>query len=176
MLKRISILFLGVAPFLALAQKTYSTKSASVKFFSHTVAEDVEAVNKQVLCSLNDKTGQTSFAVLIKGFKFENSLMQQHFNDKDYMFSDKFPKSTFAGNITNIASVNFAKNGSYPVTAEGSLTMHGITQKIKQTGTITIANGKVSLKSIFKIKPKTYGIAVPDGIADEIEVTVTTTF
>lgn len=176
MLKRISIMFLCFAPFLAQAQKTYSTKSASVKFFSHTVAEDVEAINKQVLCSLNDKTGQISFAVLIKGFKFENSLMQQHFNDKDYMYSDKFPKSTFAGNITNITSVNFTKNGSYPVTADGSLTMHGVTQKVKQTGTITIVNGKVSLKSVFKIKPKTFGITVPDGISDEIEVTVTTTF
>ncbi len=176
MLKRISLIVLCAVPFFSQAQKTYSTKSASVKFFSHTVAEDVEAVNKQVLCSLNDKTGQLSFAVLIKGFKFENSIMQQHFNDKDYMYSDKFPKSTFAGSITNIASVNFAKNGSYPVTAEGSLTMHGITQKVKQAGIITIANGKVSLKSIFKIKPKTFGITVPDGISDEIEVTVTTAF
>lgn len=167
---------LCAVPFFVKAQKTYSTKSASVKFFSHTVAEDVEAINKQVLCSLNDKTGQTSFAVLIKGFKFENSLMQEHFNDKDCMHSDKFPKSNFAGTITNIASVNFAKNGNYAVTAEGSLTMHGITQKVKQAGTITINNGKVSLKSVFKIRPKTFGITVPDGISDEIELTIITNF
>jgi polyisoprenoid-binding protein YceI len=176
MVKRILFIALSVSPFFLQAQKTYSTKSASVKFFLHTVAEDAEAINKQVLCSLNDKTGQVSFAVLVKGLKFENSLMQEHFNDKEYMNSSKFPKSTFIGNITNIASVNFAKNGSYAVTAEGSLTMHGVPQKVKQTGTITIANGKVFLKSVFKIKPKTFGITVPDGISDEIEITVSSSF
>jgi polyisoprenoid-binding protein YceI len=157
------------------AQKTYSTKSAQVKFFSHTAAEDIEAKNSQVLCSLNDKTGKIDFAVLIKGFKFENSMMQQHFNEKDYMYSDKFPKSIFTGTVTNIASINFSKNGVYNVTAEGNLIMHGSSQKIKQNGTITIATGKVILKSVFKIKPKNYGINVPD-IADDIEITIESIF
>lgn len=163
-------------PILAQAQKNYSTKSAKVKFFSHTVAEDVEAINSQVLCSLNDKSGAISFAVLIKGFKFENSLMQQHFNEKDYMYSDKFPKASFAGNITNISTVNFAKNGTYNITADGTLTIHGVMQKVKQTGTLTIANGKVGLKSTFKIKPKTFGVAVPDGISETLEITVDSNF
>lgn len=175
-MKKLLLLAAFAAPFFVQAQKTYSTKAAKVKFFSHTVAEDVEALNSQVLSSLNDKTGAINFAVLIKGFKFENSLMQQHFNDKDYMHSDKFPKATFVGNVTNIASVNFTKNGTYNATAEGTLTMHGKLQKIKQTGTISIANGKVLLKSVFKIKPKDFGITVPDGIADVIEVTVDSSF
>ncbi len=158
-----------------MAQKTYSTKSAKVKFYSHTAAEDIEAKNSQVLCSLNDKTGQVNFAVLIKGFKFENTLMQQHFNEKDYMYSDKFPKATFTGTISNIATVNFAKNGTYNVTADGNLTMHGSTQKVKQSGSIIVLNGKVTLRSVFKIKPKNFGINVSD-IAEDIEITVESAF
>jgi polyisoprenoid-binding protein YceI len=174
-MKKILILLTFVLPMMAFAQKTYSTKSAIVKFFSHTSAEDIEAKNSQVLCSLNDKTGQLSFAVLIKGFKFENSLMQQHFNEKDYMFSDKFPKSTFTGTITNIGTVNFTKNGTYNVVADGNFIMHGTTQKVKQNGTINVLNGLVTLKSTFKIKPKNFGINVSD-IADDIEITVESSF
>ena len=175
-MKKIIILFAFAVPFLVKAQKTYSTKSAKVKFFSHTVAEDVEATNSQVVCSLNNQTGQVNFAVLIKGFKFENSLMQQHFNGKDYMQSDKFPKANFTGTIANMAAVNFAKNGIYNVSVDGTLTLHGVSQNIKPTGTITVANGKVSLKSSFKIKPKSFGVTVPDGISEELETTVTSNF
>ena len=35
------------------------------------------------------------------GFKFENQLMEDHFNE-NYMESTKFPKADFKGFITNI--------------------------------------------------------------------------
>lgn len=175
MLKKNLIIILGFISFGLQAQKTYSTKSAEVKFFSHTVAEDIEAINHQVICTLNDKTGQVNFAVLIKGFKFENTLMEQHFNEKDYMYSAKYPKASFAGTITNISSINFAKNGTYKLSAGGVLNLHGVSQKILATGSIIILNGKVSLKSSFMIQPKKYGINVPD-IADDIKVTVNSSF
>ncbi len=175
-MKKILILIVFAVPFFALSQKTYSTKSAKIKFFSHTVAEDAEATNSQSVCTLNDKTGAITFLALVKGFKFENNLMEQHFNDAEYMNSTKFPKSTFAGTIANIATVNFTKNGTYNVTTEGTLTMHGVAQKVKQSGTLVVANGKISLKSVFKIKPKAFGIKVPEGISDDIEITVTCSF
>ena len=175
-MKKVLIVIAFAVPFFVQAQKTYSTKSATIKFLSHTAAEDAEATNSQVSSNFIEKTGVIGFLALIKGFKFDNSLMEQHFNDAEYMNSDKFPKTFFAGTIANIAAVNFAKNGSYNVTAEGILAMHGVSQKVKQNGTIIVANGKIILKSIFKIKPKAFGIKVPEGIADEIEVTVTSSF
>ncbi len=57
------------------AQKIYATKSAQVKFFSSTKAEDIEATNSQAESKLSDK-GQLMFSLLIKGFRFENDLMQ----------------------------------------------------------------------------------------------------
>jgi polyisoprenoid-binding protein YceI len=175
-MKKIVLLLAITMPILVQAQKVYTTKTAKVKFFSHTVAEDIEAVNNQVVCSINDKTGQVSFAVLIKGFKFENSLMQQHFNGKEYMNSGQFPKANFVGSITNITTVNFSKNGTYNVSVDGTLTLHGISQNIKPTGTIVVNKGKISLKSVFSIKPKSFGVTVPDGIAETIETTVTSNF
>lgn len=154
------------------AQKTYSTKIAKVKFYSHIPGEDIEATNSQAESKLVDKTGVISFNMLIKGFAFENSLMQQHFNEKDYMDSKAFPKANFTGTITNIASVNFTKNGTYKVTVEGNLTIKGKTQKVKAQANLTIANGKLSAKSVFKIKPKAFGISA-DAIAENVEITVT---
>jgi len=149
----------------------YTTNKASVKFFSSTTEEDIEATNSQVISSLNGQTGQVMFAALIKGFHFENELMQNHFNDKEYMNSDLYPKSEFKGSITDIKNVSFSKEGTYPVIATGILTIHGITQKITVTGILAIQNGKLVLKSVFKIKKADYGITTNE-VADILEITV----
>ena len=152
--------------------KIYSTNKASIRFFSHTPEEDIEATNSQVISKLNNQTGQLSFAALIKGFHFENELMQDHFNSEDYMNSDAFPKSEFKGVLNNLIKLDLTKDATNKISATGSLTIHGITQKVFATGTITVAKGKISLKSVFKIKRADYGITTNE-IADELEITVT---
>lgn len=156
----------------AFSQKTYATKAAQVKFFSHTPAEDISAINNQAVSKLVSNTGDIMFSVLIKGFRFENELMQEHFNGADYMNSTQFPKGEFKGKITNIATVNFAKDGTYKVTATGTLTIKGVTKNVSATGTITVAKGILSAKSLFKINVKDYGV---DGseVAKDLEITVT---
>ena len=49
------------------------------------------------------------FIVLIKSFQFKKAAMQDHFNRKDYMDSDNFPKSEFKGAITDPGKVDFKK-------------------------------------------------------------------
>ena len=169
-------IFLLLIAFFTLAnsftQKTYVTKAAQVKFFSHTPAEDIEATNNQAVSKLVSNTGDIMFSVLIKGFRFENELMQEHFNGADYMNSTKFPKGEFKGKITNIATVNFTKDGTYKVAATGTLTIKGVTKIVSTTGSITVAKTVVSTKSLFKINVKDYGI---DGseVAKDLEITVT---
>ena len=156
------------------AQKIYATKVGQIKFFSTTPTEDIDAVNNQVDSKMTDK-GQIMFGLLIKGFVFENDLMQEHFNGKDYMQSDKFPKAEFKGAITNIAKVNFAKDGAYPVMSTGDLVIRGISKKQSAAGLIVIEKGKIQLKSKFKIKLKDYGITGKDigsVISNDIEITV----
>ncbi len=155
--------------------KIYTTNQASVHFFSSTAAEDIEATNSNTVSALNATSGELRFIALIKGFHFENELMQDHFNSADYMNSDAFPKSEFKGQINNIKSVDFTKDGNYPVNASGNLTIHGITQKVTATGTLTISKEKVSVKSIFKIKRADFGINT-DEISDTLEITVTSKY
>ena len=158
------------APVIEEKGKTYLTNKASIRFFSHA-SEDIEATNHSVACSLNDKTGHLKFTGLIRGFQFENEMMQEHFNDKDYMNSEVYPKTSFNGEIQNIQSVNFTKDGDYPVTASGALTIHGVTKNITANGTVKIAGGKLTLKSIFNIKRADFGINT-DEIAEQLEITV----
>lgn len=135
----------------AMAQKVFATKTGQISFdATGTCAEAIKATNNQVDSKFVDKTGQIVFSVLIKGFKFPNALMEDHFNE-NYMESTKFPKADFKGFITNIASVNFAKDGTYEVTAKGTLTIGGKGKEITVPGTITIENGKPTVKASLSI-------------------------
>jgi hypothetical protein len=139
------------------AQKLYSTKSGKISFESKAALEDIEAKNSEVESKLLSSNGQIVFNLLIKGFQFENQLMEDHFNE-NYLESSKYPKATFKGFITNIKEINFSKDGTYPAKARGKLTIHGVTKDVSSNGTITVKNGKVRANSTFDIKLKDYKI------------------
>jgi polyisoprenoid-binding protein YceI len=152
------------------------TKNGFIGFFSHTPMEDVKGDNNQVASVLDISTGEFVFQVLVKSFHFNSALMEEHFNE-NYMESDKFPKSSFKGKITNLSSVDFKKNGTYEVTVEGDLTIHDVTNKISTKGTIEVVSDAINANSKFNIVPEDYKINIPgvvrEKIAKNLEVTVT---
>jgi len=158
----------------AAAQK-YFTKNGSIAFFSKAALEDIKADNNQVMAVINTQNGELQFSLLTKGFHFKKALMEEHFNE-NYMESDKYPKSTFKGIITDISGVNFAKDGNYKVMVNGDLSMHGVTKNINTGGTISISGGKITGTSIFKIVLADYNISIPkvveNNISKTIEITV----
>jgi polyisoprenoid-binding protein YceI len=157
------------------AQK-FMTKNGFISFYGHTPMEDMKADNNQVASVLDISTGDLVFQVLIKSFHFDRALLEEHFNE-NYMESDKFPKATFKGKITNLQSVNFAKNGIYDVTVEGDLTIRDATNKINAKGTIEVVAGGLNANSKFLISPEDYKINIPgvvrEKIAKNFEITVT---
>jgi len=154
----------------------FFTKSASVSFFSHTAVEDIKADNFEAVSFLDAAKGEFRFQVLIKGFQFPKASMQNHFNSATYMDSDQFPKAEFKGTILNLKAVNFKKDGTYKVEVEGDMTMHGVTKKVKHSGTIIIKEGKPGANAVFMLKRSDFNIKTPAfsaaKIAEEIEVTV----
>ena len=152
------------------------TKNGFISFYGHTPVEDIKADNNQVASVLDTSTGDLVFQVLIKSFHFDRALMEEHFNE-NYMESDKFPKATFKGKITNLQSVNFAKNGTYDVNVEGDLTIRDATNKINAKGTIEVNAGGINANSKFLISPEDYKINIPgvvrEKIAKDLETTVT---
>lgn len=135
----------------------FSTKTGQI-FFNATGGDvKIAAVNNQTDSKFVGTTGQIVFGVLIKGFKFENQLMEDHFNE-NYMESTQFPKAEFKGYITNIKDVNFAKDGDYPIMVEGNITLHGTTNNVSKEGVMQINGGKPNITGTFKIPIKQYGI------------------
>ena len=156
------------------AQKIYATKTGQIKFNASSPLENVVAVNNQVDSKMVDKTGQIIFSALIKSFKFENQLMEDHFNE-NYLESSKIPKAEFRGYITNASTIDFSKDGKYPITVDGTLTLHGVAQKVNTTGVMEIAGGKPSISGTFKVKIKDYGVTglyIGEKIANEAEISV----
>lgn len=156
------------------AQK-YVTRTGKVSFFSATSLENIKAINNEAGAVLDSKTGDFVFQAAIKSFKFEKALMQEHFNE-NYMESDKYPKAEYKGKITDIANVNFAKDGEYKVNTTGKLTIHGVPRDVTIPSIVTVKGNTATVNSKFKVKPADYKIKIPamvEGkIAKEIEVTV----
>jgi polyisoprenoid-binding protein YceI len=158
------------------AQDNYITRNGQISFFSTTPLEDIKAINNEVASVINRSSGSVQFIVLIKSFQFRKAAMQDHFNGKDYMDSDRYPKAELKGTISNISTVDFTKDGTYPVTVEGTLSMHGVSNKIKVPGNIIVKGGNISTTAVFTIHLVDYKISVPTivskKVAEKVEVTV----
>jgi len=175
-MKKSVLFFAAFATFVSMninAQDVYFTKNAKVNFNASPAEpiEVIDAVNNEGTSFLNTTKGEIVFAVLIKGFRFERALMEEHFNE-NYMESTKFPKGDFKGKIDNLSEVNFSKDGSYKVKVSGNLTIHGITKPTTADGVINVKAGKISATSNFSVKLADYKIDRPSVVANKINETV----
>ncbi len=159
----LALLSLGTASF---AQK-FMTRTANVGFFSEAPLENIEARTSSGTGIIDMATGDMAFRVPINTFQFEKALMQEHFNE-NYMESDRFPNAEFKGKITNLAQVNLGRDGSYPATVEGQMTIHGITQNVKEVGSIRVAGERISVTSEFLVRVADYQIQIPSVMVDNI--------
>lgn len=169
------IVLLFLLPTVLFAQDKYFTKSGNASFYSSTSVEDIEATNKSVTSVFDSKTGKIEFSMLIRSFEFEKKLMQEHFNE-NYMESEKYPKATFEGTVTNMSDIDLKKDGTYSAKVEGKLTIHNVTKEVKETASFTVKDGKISAKCDFKVTLKDYGIEDPTVIgkkvAEEVSVKI----
>lgn len=174
MKKIIVLIFLSVIAFTMNAQDKYFTKTGTITFDATSAGspEKIQGTNKSVTCVLDSKTGNIQFLVLMTGFEFERALMQEHFNE-NYVESPKFPKSDFKGQITDNASVNYTKDGTYKVTVKGKLTLHGETKDVQTTGTITVKSGKINATADFTVLLSDYKISIPGVVADKVAKSAT---
>lgn len=176
MIKRIITLFaFSLVVSQLVAQKVYSTKTATVRFIAED-DKDIDATNTKVVSRL-EANGKLSFIMLMKDFSFEWETMKDHFN-KEYVESDKFPRGFFNGQITNIKTVNFAKDGKYPVTVQGNMQVHGVNKAIQTNGIIEIVKGSPKASAKFTVTLKDFGIGglLIKMVADKIDVEVVASY
>jgi hypothetical protein len=154
--------------------QNYLTKNGTISFFSKTSVENIDAVNNQAVSVLNSQTGDIAFSILITGFLFKKALMQEHFNE-NYMESQKFPKGSFKGTITDIGKVDFKKNGTYSVSVTGDLSLHGETNKITIPATLQVKGKSIIANASFNVKTGDYKITIPKVVENNISKSIAVT-
>lgn len=156
-------------------EKLYTAKTAEVKFFSKAPLEDIEAINKKAQSVLNTETREVAVKIPIRDFVFPNGLMQEHFNE-NYLESEKFPNGIFRGKINE--AVDFAKDGSYNVSATGKTNIHGVERDQTIKGKLTVAGGLVTLDANFDVLLADHKIEIPKLVFQKIaeKINVTTRF
>ncbi|MHA8109592.1 YceI family protein [Aquirufa sp. A-Brett2-W8] len=150
----LALLFVG---FQSKAQ-LFMTTTGEVSFFSKTPIEDIDAVNKTVSSIINTATNEVAVQMRITNFVFPNKLMQEHFNE-NYLESEKFPSATFKGKIKEAIDLTVA--GTYPITASGTATIHGVTRPIDLKGTIISTGTSLALTCAFEVKLVDYKVDIP---------------
>ncbi|MBD1262633.1 YceI family protein [Maribacter polysiphoniae] len=180
-MNKLSVAVIAIAVFTLTAFKPSASKliskDAHISFFSHTAVEDITANNYKVVSTLNPTTGDIVYSVPMQSFEFDKALMQKHYNSSKFLDTKKYPKAKFTGKISDLASVDFTKDGSYEADITGNLTIKDKTNPINEKATITVKDGKVSLNTKMNLALGDYGITFSGGkpstnIAKEIAVTV----
>lgn len=161
----------------AYSQQILVSKAASIAFFASTPLEDIEATSSTPNSVIDIKSRNILFKVANTSFQFKKKLMQEHFNE-NYMESEKYPVSTFKGRITD--DVDLSKDGTYKVTIDGSLNIHGITKNYQSKATMVVDKGNITANTTIKVKIADHGIEIPSvvfaKIAESVDVRISAVY
>ena len=149
------------------AQK-YLTRTGQINFEASVPSfEEVAAKSKSVTAILNTENGEFASLALVKGFRFKNALMEEHFNE-NYAESEKFPKATFKGKIKGFSVENLSESPN-TFKIDGELEFHGETKKYKDLEVELSKNGKtIIMKGAFTAMAGDFKIKIPKIVASKL--------
>lgn len=149
------------------AQEKYIEKDGIIVFeASEKLFEEVKATNESVTVILNTETNQIASLALMKGFRFKNSLMEEHFNE-NYIESEDYPKATFKGKLIDFNANDLNENNT-EVSVEGVLELHGKQKQIScKLGVQKIGN-MISMTGEFIVTPGDFDIKIPKIVRNKI--------
>lgn len=169
-----TFLFICVLFYTLRAQKFYAD-SSYVHFFSEAPLENIEAYSNETKSLIDIETLKFAFTLPISSFTFENSLMQEHFNE-NYLESDMYPNTTFMGEVENWDG----SEGAYVVNAVGTLRLHGVERDVTIESKLTYGNNQISVETTFPVVLQDYKIKIPKAvfynIAEVVDVTCRFTY
>ncbi|UCH15129.1 MAG: YceI family protein [Bacteroidales bacterium] len=159
-----------------LSQSKYLTNEGYIWFFSDAPLENIEAHNKAVKAIVDMKSGDIVIKLPITKFKFDKSLMEEHFNE-NYLESEIYPSASFKGRFLDFQNVEIAAGKKYKVYVKGDLDIHGVTNNIKERATLEIVdNETVIVSGSFKVTLEDYNIKIPKmvikNIAEIVDINV----
>ena len=166
------IVFISINIF---SQTKYLTKKGVINFEASVPSvEEVKAINKSVTAILNSDNGEFATLVFIKGFRFKNALMEEHFNE-NYAESDAYPKATFKGKINNFSTDKLNLESVFKI--DGTLSFHGKTKQVNDVIlNITKNDDSISITGNFKVLVSDFDIKIPKIVRDKVAEDVVVSF
>ncbi|WP_417889375.1 YceI family protein [Xanthomarina gelatinilytica] len=168
-MKQFVTTLLILATFILQAQDKYLTKSGSLGFEASVPSfEEVKAKNESVTVILNTENGEIAALLLVKGFRFKNALMEEHFNE-NYAESELYPKATFRGKIVNFSMDGLEGSKIQKVTIEGKLDFHGKTKQVSHiTANISKNEHIISIEGSFIVQASDFNIEIPKIVKNKL--------
>ena len=166
------IVFIGLNSY---CQSKYLTKTGSVSFEASVPSfEEVSAQTNTVTSILNVENGEFATLILVKGFKFKNALMEEHFNE-NYAESDKFPKATFKGVIKDFSLAMLVSQKNFQL--NGELFFHGKSKKIENIHVTLIRDQNfIKIDGNFTVKSSDFNIEIPKIVRNKVSEIVNISF
>ncbi|WP_027138746.1 YceI family protein [Gaetbulibacter saemankumensis] len=157
------------------SQEKYLTRSGKVNFEASVPSfEEVKAENNSTTAILNTANGEFAALVLVKGFRFKNALMEEHFNE-NYAESDKFPKASFKGTIINFSVDKLNNEKTFKI--NGELTFHGKTKMFENIAVDLKKDGEmINMTGNFKTEASEFDIKIPKIVSKKIAETIDVQF
>ncbi|MCL6294429.1 YceI family protein [Jejuia spongiicola] len=170
------IYLLFLISFSITAQTKYFTKTGTVNFEASVPSfEEVRASHNVVTAIINTDNGELAALALVKGFRFKNALMEEHFNE-NYAESDTYPKATFRGKISNF-SLDKLNKEKQKFIINGQLTFHGKTKQLDNTTVeIAINDDIIIISGSFTASASEFDIDIPKVVRSKIASNIDVSF
>ena len=132
--------------------------------------EEVKAKNETTTAIINTKNGEFAALALVKGFRFKNALMEEHFNE-NYAESEKYPKAIFKGTIDDFDFQNLKSTYTY----SGSLSFHDESKTIEnKTLRLNYIDGVITISGQLTLSVNDFKIDIPkivkNKVSEDVEV------
>jgi len=174
-MKKIAIVLIALIVNLTFSQEKYITKTGTVVFEASVPSfEEVKAKNEATTAILNANTGEFAALVLIKGFRFKNALMEEHFNE-NYAESDDFPKATFKGKLIDFIKSDLSSTDKV-YKYKGTLSFHGKTKTLENLALNLHRNedNSISITGNFTLNVDDFDIEIPSVVSKKLSKKVNT--
>lgn len=153
------------------SQEKYIDRNGVVVFeASEKLFEPVKAKNESVSVLFDTINNKIASLALIRGFHFQNALMQEHFNE-NYIESDLYPKALFTGEVLEF-DINRANLTTQRYTIKGTLEIRGITKEIDLAVQIQKVENVLAIQGSFVVVPEEFNIKIPKIVENKIAKTV----
>lgn len=159
-MKKILLITMIVNSLSLFSQEKLITNSSTIAVEASVPSfQPVKGINSNVTFVLNRRTGEIASLAMMKGFRFDIALMEEHFNE-NYMETDKYPKAVFRGQIQDFDANNLTEDyRDYII--KGKLELHGQSRDVSVKAKITKSGPRITILTDFSVNADDYDIPIP---------------